>query len=56
MDRGRDPFRSPLWGMRDWRKARKPFYHGGQRRNPPRGFRFQPAGLEADGPGSRPAP
>ena len=51
MDRGRDPFRSHAWGARAWRTVRRPFYHGGRRRNPPLGFPFQPVGLEADGTG-----
>lgn len=49
MDRIRDPFRSYLWGDREWRSVRTPFYHGGKRRNPPHGFPFQPVGIEADG-------
>lgn len=49
LDRIRDPFRSYLWGDRSWRSVRTPFYFGGERRNPPRGFPFQPVGIEADG-------
>ena len=49
MDRIRDPFRSYLWGDREWRSVRQPYYYGGKRRNPPLGFPFQPTGIEADG-------
>ncbi len=49
MDRIRDPFRSFRWGARPWRSVREPFYFGGKRRPAPRGFAFQPVGLEADG-------
>ncbi len=52
MDRIRDPFRSFRWGARPWRKVREPFYYGGKRRNAPRGFAFQPAGIEATGAAS----
>lgn len=46
MDRSRDPFRSPLWGMRTWRKARDIFYWGGINRNPPEGFPFEAKPLD----------
>lgn len=46
MDRSRDPFRSPLWGIRSWRKAREVFYWGGTNRNPPSGFPFEAKPLE----------
>ncbi len=49
MDRIRDPFRSYRWGARSWRTVREPFYHGGERRNRPPGFPFQPKSLEATG-------
>ncbi len=47
MDRIRDPFRSFRWGARPWRQVREPFYFGGKRRNAPKGFPFQPTGIEA---------
>ena len=47
LDRIRDPFRSFRWGDRPWRSVRKPFYHGGVRRNPPAGFPFQPTFMDA---------
>lgn len=46
MDRTRDPFRTPLWGIRPWRKARELFYWGGTNRNPPNGFPFEAKPLE----------
>ncbi|MBN1669989.1 MAG: sulfatase-like hydrolase/transferase [Kiritimatiellae bacterium] len=49
MDRIRDPFRSFRWGARDWRCVRRPFYHGGARRNRPADFPFTSVSLEADG-------
>jgi uncharacterized sulfatase len=52
MDRIRDPFRSFRWGDRPWRTARRAFYHGGARRNRPRGFPFQATSIEADGSSS----
>ncbi|MEM6281683.1 MAG: sulfatase-like hydrolase/transferase [Chloroflexota bacterium] len=42
MDRIRDPFRTPLWGIRPWRKARQVFYRGGENRPPSPGFPFEP--------------
>ncbi len=56
MDRIRDPFRSYHWGARPWHTIRRPFYHGGARRNPPAGFPFQPISLEADGTLSNASP
>lgn len=56
MDRIRDPFRSYRWGDRDWRSVRQPFYQGGKRRHAPRGFPFQPVGIEADGTSTGGAP
>ncbi len=41
MDKIRDPFRSFHWGNRPWRQVRKMFYHGGKRRDRPRGFPFE---------------
>lgn len=41
MDRSRDPFRSPLWGIRPWRKASDLFYWGGTNRRAPAGFPFE---------------
>jgi uncharacterized sulfatase len=49
MDRIRDPFRGFRWGDRPWRSVRKAFYHGGARREKPRGFPFEPRGIGADG-------
>lgn len=46
MDRIRDPFRSFRWGHRDWRRVREAFYTGGQRRDRPRGFPFQPTSID----------
>ena len=51
MDRVRDPFRTAPWARRIWRAARKPFYfygenNDGQRRGKPKGFPFQPDGIE----------
>lgn len=46
MDRSRDPFRSPLWGIRTWRQAREVFYWGGTNRNPPKGFPFEAKPLD----------
>lgn len=45
MDRIRDPFRGFRWGAREWRTARTPRYHAPSR-NAPKGFPFQPVGLE----------
>lgn len=45
MDRIRDPFRSPHWGLRPWRSARNVFYWGGANRKPPAGFPFEPRSL-----------
>jgi len=42
MDRVRDTFRSPRWGIRDWRKPRKLLYSLPGGRNLVRGFPFQP--------------
>lgn len=42
MDRVQDPFRSPKWGIRDWRIAHEMLYFVPARRSPPRGFPFQP--------------
>jgi uncharacterized sulfatase len=47
MDRIRDPFRSWRWGSRAWRKVRKPFYSGGETRNRPEGFPFQPRSIDS---------
>ena len=41
MDRIRDPFRSPHWGMRPWRTARTIYFWGGSNRKPPDGFPFE---------------
>jgi uncharacterized sulfatase len=46
MDHIRDPFRSFRWGDRPWRTVRRIFYHGGERRNKPEGFPFEPSGVE----------
>ncbi|MAG13530.1 MAG: sulfatase [Spirochaetales bacterium] len=44
MDRMRDPFRGPVWGIREWRQARKKSYRpqNGVGRDKPQGFPFQP--------------
>lgn len=40
MDRSRDPFRAPQWGIRTWRNARELFYWSGTNRKLPDGFPF----------------
>ena len=47
MERTRDPFRGYEWAARPWHTAGERYYWGGQRRNRPQGFPFQPQGLEA---------
>jgi uncharacterized sulfatase len=42
MDRVRDPFRSFAWGSRSWRSVREMFYWGGENRERPAGFSFEP--------------
>ena len=47
MNRTRDPFRTWRWANRPWRgQLQQPWYYGGQRRNKPTGFDWQPT-LEA---------
>ena len=41
MDRSRDPFRSPHWGIRPWRRASEIYFWGGTNRRPPEGFPFE---------------
>ncbi len=47
MNRIRDPFRTPLWGERSWRRARTLYYKtpGDRPRIAPEGFPFEPEGL-----------
>ena len=56
MNRIRDPFRSFRWADRAWRSVGRAFYYGGERRNRPGGFPFQPTSvINADGSWSEPA-
>jgi uncharacterized sulfatase len=49
MDRTRDPFRTWRWANRPWRgQIQTPWYFGGERRNKPAGFDWQPQPLEHD--------